>query len=70
MLFIGVDPGRHGAIAGISATRDIVMLANLPWLEDGRHDPHTLTALLDDLPEQQFFQCLKTARSEFRTLGR
>jgi len=61
MLFLGIDPGRHGAIAAITAERDVVLLANLPWLEDGRHCPHALTVFLDDLPEQQFFSVLENS---------
>jgi|SRR5471032_60517 len=61
MIFLGVDPGRHGAIAAITQARDVVLLANLPWLDDGRHDPHALTAFLDDLPEQQFFSVLENS---------
>src|SRR5471032_2527436 len=47
MLFLGIDPGRHGAITAITATRDVVLLANLPFL--------------DDLPEQQFFSVLENS---------
>jgi len=61
MLYLGIDPGRHGAIAAITATREILLLANLPWLEDGRHDPHALAAFLDGLPEQQFFSVLENS---------
>lgn len=61
MLFLGIDPGRHGAIAVITAEREVVLLANLPWLEDGRHCPRALTAFLDGLPEQQFFSVLENS---------
>ena len=61
MLFLGIDPGRHGAIAAITAARDVVLLANLPWLSDGRHDPRALTGLLDGLPDQQFFSVLENS---------
>ena len=61
MLYLGIDPGRHGAIAAITDTREILLLANLPWFEDGRHDPHALTSFLDGLPEQQFFSVLENS---------
>jgi len=61
MLFLGIDPGRHAAIAAITVARDVVLLANLPWLSDGRHDPRALTGLLDGLPDQQFFSVLENS---------
>lgn len=61
MLFIGIDPGRHGAIAVITASRDIVLLENLPWFEDGRHDPHALSDFLNGLPENLFFSVLENS---------
>lgn len=42
MIFVGVDPGKQGAVVAIDEAGTICFLAELPFLEDGSADFPTL----------------------------
>lgn len=48
MIFVGIDPGKEGAIAWMSGDRDRINIADTPLLPDGGYDVFAAYKLVQD----------------------
>ena len=51
MIFFGIDPGRHGALAAITDTGELVSVIDLPYITDGKlawvDSPELMSAFIE-----------------------